>query len=98
MATISQATVRQSGVLLRLEAVRSDPDQKQYVPLSTYRDTSSIERRCKAWQQMVLFFVRTQREHTWKSPAYRFSQRQAARFEKMMEAIAEDDNADEDDR
>jgi len=47
---------------------------------------------------MVLFFVRTQREHTWKSPAYRFSQRQAARFEKMMEAIAEDDNADEDDR
>jgi len=97
VAAISQATVRQSGVVLRLEAVRSDPNQKQYVPLSTFRDASSIERRCTALQQVVLFFVRTQREHTWRTPAYRFNPRQAARFEKMLEAIAEDDNTDEDD-
>ena len=52
-------------------------------------EMSSIQRRCQPWQQMLMFFVRTQRQHEWKSPAYRFNRRQFAAFEKLIEAAEE---------
>jgi hypothetical protein len=30
----------------------------------------------RPWQQVLMFFARTQREHTWKSPQYRFTRQQ----------------------
>jgi hypothetical protein len=32
-----------------------------------------------------MFFVRTQREHTWKSPQYRFTRRQREAWEALIE-------------
>ena len=89
VAEISQTTVTQSGVMLRLEAIRTEMHQTRYQPLQPYQDASRINRRCRPWQQMLMFFVRTQRRHEWQSPPYRFSRRQFAAFEKLIEAAEE---------
>lgn len=88
VAAISQATVEQSGVMLRLEVIRTEMHQTRYHPLQPYQDAKEIKRRCRPWQQMLMFFVRTQRQHEWKSPPYRFNRRQFAAFEKLI-AVAE---------
>lgn len=90
MAAASQATVQRSGVMLRLEAVRTEVEQKRYQPLQPYQEASSIERRCRPWQEMLMFFVRTMREHSWKSPKYRFNRRQFAAFEQLIEVAEEE--------
>jgi superfamily II DNA helicase RecQ len=89
VADISQTTVTQSGVMLRLEAIRTEMHQTRYQPLQPYQDASQINRRCRSWQQMLMFFVRTQRQHEWKSPPYRFSRRQYAAFKRLIEAAEE---------
>ncbi|TKA60225.1 hypothetical protein B0A55_13169, partial [Friedmanniomyces simplex] len=89
LAAISQSTVGQSGVMLRLEAVRSEIDQQRFQPLQPYQEVASIEHHCRPWQQMLMFFTRTQRPHDWSSPVYRFNRRQSAAFEKLIEAASE---------
>ena len=45
-----------------------------------------------------MFFVRTQREHGWKSPPYRFNKRQSVAYAKMIaaaEVATESDNKSE---
>ena len=88
LAAISQATVAQSGVMVRMEAVRSEVDRQRFTPLRPYQEAASIARRCQPWQQMLMFFVRTQRPHDWRSPVYRFNRRQKAAYGAMMEAVA----------
>ncbi|KAK5004357.1 hypothetical protein LTR28_009028, partial [Elasticomyces elasticus] len=49
---------------------------------------------------MLMFFARTQREHGWKSPKYRFTRRQREAWEALLEqaerkANGEDDECDE---
>jgi hypothetical protein len=68
LAAISQSTVKQSGVMLRLEAVRGEVDQKRFTPLQLYQDAASIEHRGPPWQQILISFIRTQRPHDWRSP------------------------------
>jgi hypothetical protein len=34
---------------------------------------------------MLMFFARTQREHMWKSPKYRFTRRQREAWEALIE-------------
>jgi len=63
VAAISQTTVENSGVMLRLEAIRTEMHQTQYQPLQPYQDAKTVNEQCKPWQQMLMFFVRTQREH-----------------------------------
>ena len=89
VAAISQTTVEHSGVMLRLEAIRTEMHQTRYHPLQPYQDSKTVNDRCRPWQQMLMFFVRTQRQHEWKSPAYRFSRRQFAAFERLIEAAEE---------
>ena len=84
IAAISQTTVENSGVMLRLEAIRTEMHQTRYQPLQPYQDAKTVHDQCKPWQQMLMFFVRTQREHGWKSPPYRFNQRQFAAYEKFI--------------
>jgi hypothetical protein len=31
-------------------------------------DKDAIVKHVRLWQQILMFFARTQREHTWKSP------------------------------
>lgn len=85
VASKSQDTVAESGVMLRLEAIRTEMHQTRYHPLQPYQDEMSIVKRSRPWQQMVMFFVRTQRQHEWKSPPYRFNRRQFDAFAKLIE-------------
>ncbi|KAF1818785.1 uncharacterized protein K489DRAFT_326901, partial [Dissoconium aciculare CBS 342.82] len=92
VATASQATVAGSGTLILMQAVRTERDQVRYQPLQPYQDRTSIRKRCRVWQQMLVFFVRTQRMRDAgraSGPEYRFNRRQAVAFERLM-AAAED--------
>jgi hypothetical protein len=85
VAQISQMTVSKAGVFVRMEAVRSEKHQTRYMPLETYWDPEEIARRVQPWRQMMLFFVRTQREHDWQSPSYKFTPEQFEKFDRMIE-------------
>jgi hypothetical protein len=77
LARISQASVvRRIGVFVRLEAIRTEMHQTRFQPLQPYMDKEAIVKHTRPWQQMLMFFARTQREHGWKSPQYRFRRRQ----------------------
>ncbi len=98
VAAISQTTVENSGVMLRLEAIRTEMHQTRYQPLQPYQDAKTVDDQCKPWQQMLMFFVRTQREHGWKSPPYRFNERQSVAYAKLIaaaETAAESDHESE---
>lgn len=43
IATISQMTVENSGVILRLEAVRTEVHQTRYQPLQPYQDAKTLK-------------------------------------------------------
>jgi RecQ family ATP-dependent DNA helicase len=86
LARFSQASVvRRIGVFVRLEAIRTEKHQTRYQPLQPYMDEQSIVKHVRPWQQMVMFFARTQREHAWKSPKYRFTRRQREAWEALVE-------------
>jgi hypothetical protein len=57
-------------VFVRLEAIQTEKHQTRFQPLQPYMDEKSIGQHVRPWQQMLMFFARTQREHTWKSPPY----------------------------
>ena len=48
-------------------------------------DEQSIGDHTRPWQQILMFFARTQREHAWKSLAYRFTRRQREAWEALVE-------------
>nr|GEZ17793.1 RecQ helicase L2 [Tanacetum cinerariifolium] len=86
LARFSQRSViERIGVFVRLEAIRTEKHQTRYQPLQPYMDEQSIVKHVRPWQQMVMFFARTQREHTWKSPRYRFTRRQREAWEALVE-------------
>ncbi|KAJ5609933.1 hypothetical protein N7510_006652 [Penicillium lagena] len=76
VARISQRITKQTGHLIRIEAARTEKDQSPYQPLQAYMDEEQIQRHVEPWQQIVMFFARTQVEHDWQSPPYRFTPRQ----------------------
>lgn len=98
VAAISQTTVSRSGVMLRFEAIRTDSNKVSHHPLEPYQDRSQIGRQGRAWQQIMMFFVRTQFPHQWKSPSYRFNQRQRRAFERLttLAQQAVENHVDED--
>ena len=68
---ISQVSViERVGVFVRLEAIRTEKHQTRYQPLQPYMDKEAIVKHTRPWQQVLMFFARTQKEHTWKSPQY----------------------------
>jgi superfamily II DNA helicase RecQ len=98
VASISQTTVSRSGVMLRFEAIRTESNKISYHPLEPYQDRTQIGRQGRAWQQIMMFFVRTQYPHQWKSPSYRFTQRQRRAFERLttLAQQAVENHVDED--
>ena len=86
LARFSQASViHRIGVFVRLEAIRTEKHQTRFQPLQPYVDQKSIGDHIRPWQQMLMFFARTQREHAWKSPKYRFTRRQREAWESLVE-------------
>jgi hypothetical protein len=76
LARFSQASVtNRIGVFVRLEAIRTEKYQTRHQPLQPYMDEKAIKEHSRPWKQILMFFARTQREHGWKSPGYRFTRR-----------------------
>ncbi|KAJ4354790.1 hypothetical protein N0V95_003520 [Ascochyta clinopodiicola] len=87
LARFSQASViHRISVFVRLEAIRTEKHQTRFQPLQPYMDEKSIGDHTRPWQQILMFFARTQREHAWKSPAYRFTRQQREAWEALVEA------------
>jgi hypothetical protein len=63
-------------------------------------DEESIVYWVRPWQQILMFFWRTQQPHEWRSPRYRFTRRQREAWERLVEAVVSgaevDTNADTD--
>ena len=101
LARLSQASViDRVGVFVRLEAIRTEKHQTRFQPLQPYMDKDAIVKHARQWQQMLMFFARTQREHTWKSPRYRFTRRQQEAWEALVEQAEREvdgEEADEED-
>jgi superfamily II DNA helicase RecQ len=99
IARFSQSSVvEQVGVFVRLEAIRTEKHQTRFQPLQPYMDKDAIVKHTRPWQQMLMFFARTQREHTWKSPQYRFTRRQQEAWEALVEAAERDSRSEETDQ
>jgi hypothetical protein len=71
-------------VFVRLEAIRTEKHQTWYQPLQPYIDQAAIVKHVRPWQQMLMFFACTQKEHTWKSPKYWFTRRQREAWEALI--------------
>jgi hypothetical protein len=65
VAAIAESSVRRSSVMLRFEAIRTEIDQVRYALLEPYQDCERVHKECQPWQQIVMFFVRTQHDNTW---------------------------------
>jgi hypothetical protein len=60
----SQASViERVGIFVRLEAIRTEKHQTRYQPLQLYMDKEAIVKHTRLWQQVLMFFARTQKEH-----------------------------------
>jgi superfamily II DNA helicase RecQ len=103
LTRFSQASViERVGVFVGLEVIRTEKHQTRYQPLQPYMDQNAIVKHMRPWQQMLMFFARTQKEHRWKSPRYRFTRRQREAWETLVrearrtaEAEAEAEDAEE---
>ena len=76
VARMSQKVSSRAGHMIRIEAVRTERNQTPHTPLQAYMDEDNIVRHTIPWQQVLMFFVRTQIQHDWESPHYRFTERQ----------------------
>lgn len=91
LAQYSQdSVIERVGVFVRLEAIRTEHHQTRYQPLQPYMDEKAIIKHAQRWQQIVMFFARTQREHKWNSPAYRFTRRQREAWEALIKQARRD--------
>ena len=103
VARTSQLSVIHSvGVFIRMEAIRTEKHQTRFQPLQSYMDEDSVDDRVRSWQQILMFFVRTQAEHDWGSPEYQFTRRQFQAFQQLIEEAErevndEQEEGDEDD-
>jgi hypothetical protein len=78
------SAIERVGVFVLLEAIRTEKHQTQYKPLQPYMDKEAIVKHTRPWQQVLMFFARTQKEHRWKSPQYRFRRRQREAWEALV--------------
>jgi hypothetical protein len=70
--------------------MRTEEDQSRFVPLKGYQNPDELRDKGRHWQQIIMFFVRTQQTHTWKSPKYRFNHRQQVAFAQLQQEVVEE--------
>jgi hypothetical protein len=78
------SVIEQVGVFVRLEAIRTEKHQTRFQPLQPYMDKEAIVKHTRPWQQVLMFFAQTQKEHAWKSPGYKFTRRQREAWEALI--------------
>jgi hypothetical protein len=82
----SQALViERVGMFVQLEAIRTEKHQTRFQPLQPYMDQEAIVKHTRPWQQILVFFARTQKQHRWKSPQYQFTWRQCEAWEALVQ-------------
>ena len=80
MQQCQATTSKHAGVFVRKEMMRTEADQSRFVPLKGYQNPEEIRDKGRHWQQIVMFFVRIQQPHQWKSPIYRLKRYQREAF------------------
>lgn len=90
MRQCQATTSEHAGVFVRKEVMRTEEDQSRFVPLKGYQNPDELRDKGRHWQQIMMFFVRTQQTHTWKSPKYRFNHRQQVAFEQLQQEVVEE--------
>jgi hypothetical protein len=56
-------------------------------------DLASIQKHVEPWRQILMFFVRTQAPHDWKSPQYQFTKGQRHAWEQLLSVAQEQTDA-----
>ena len=69
----SQVVASQQGHIIRMAAIRTQQIQNRYEPLQAYMNQDTIVRHMRPWQQILMFFARTQLPHEWESLGYQFT-------------------------
>jgi hypothetical protein len=62
---VSQEIAKCCGHLLRIEVVRTTKEESPHKPLLAYLDPAAIKKHVAPWQEIMMFFVRTQ---VWSDP------------------------------
>ncbi|KAK3065108.1 hypothetical protein LTS18_010261 [Coniosporium uncinatum] len=98
MIRFSQESVtKRIGVFVRMEAIRTEMHQTRFEPLQAYMDEHAFAKHTRPWKQIVMFFARTQREHDWESPKYRFTKRQRQTWDVLVETARQKASGEESD-
>ena len=92
------SVIHRIGIFVRLEAIRTEKHQTRYQPLQPYMDEKTIGEHVRPWQQMLMFFWRTQQEHTWKSPKYQFTKQQRQAWEALVKTAGGAEDGEEEDK
>ncbi|EED11512.1 conserved hypothetical protein [Talaromyces stipitatus ATCC 10500] len=84
---LSQLSVLHMGVFVRMEAIRSERNQTRYQPLEAYQDANAVTDRVRPWQQILMFFWRTQQqsESQERQSQYRFTRRQKEAWKRLVQ-------------
>lgn len=86
LGRVSQQSIIHTGVFVRLEAIRTERHQTRYQPLEAYQDSETMKERVRPWQQMLIFFWRTQQGASDQThPRYRFTPRQQAAWDQLVQ-------------
>ncbi|KAJ9480682.1 hypothetical protein VN97_g12858 [Penicillium thymicola] len=96
VARISQKVSARVGHTIHIEAVRVERDKTPTKPLQAYMVEEAIVKHSIPWQQVLMFFARTQVPHEWSSPKYSFTRRQQRAWEKLWDgaqAVAQSSRA-----
>ncbi|KAK5131785.1 hypothetical protein LTR16_000418, partial [Cryomyces antarcticus] len=90
-----QSVQARVGVFVRMEAIRTEKHQTRYQPLQPYMDEKGLGDYSRPWKQVLMFFARTQKEHGWRSPKYRFTGRQREAWEELVDQAERRVNGEE---
>ncbi len=82
-----QSVISRVGIFVRLEAIRTEKHQTRYQPLQAYMNPKGMGNYSRPWKQILMFFVRTKRDHDWRSPKYRFNKTQRIMWKRLLTIV-----------
>jgi RecQ family ATP-dependent DNA helicase len=82
---VAQNTVKtKAGHFVRMEVIRTEKHQTRYHPLQPYQTERQMAQYVRPWQQVLMFFARTNGPNAWKGPKYRFNKSQRRTWETLL--------------
>lgn len=87
-----EIAISRVGHFVRMEVIRTKKHQTKYYLLQPYKNPKSFGDYLRAWQQILMFFVRIADSKTqvrpseaWKRPKYRFIKNQRTAWRRLTE-------------